>query len=109
MNDLAALIDWGISESSKEGVERPEPDLESDPLGGLKNPNSMMSACSKAKLAALLSRGLDKKLKARNQSHHIRQALIPRTAAGEQDVPIDVTHGLLVYIRCQFRSCIPQD
>lgn len=44
MNDLAAVIERGISESSKEGVERPETDLESAPLVGLKNPSSMMSA-----------------------------------------------------------------
>ena len=65
MNDLAALIERGISESSNEGVGRPESDAQSGPLEGLKNPSSMMSACSNARSAALWSRGLDKKLKTR--------------------------------------------
>jgi len=50
---------------SNEGVERPEFDLHSVPLGGLKKPSSMMSACSNARSAALRSRGSDKKLKTR--------------------------------------------
>lgn len=67
MNDLAAPIDWGMSERSKEGVERPESDLPSALSEGLKNPSSMMSACSNARSAALWSRGLDKKLKTRKE------------------------------------------
>jgi len=89
-----------MSERSKEGVERPESDVQSAPLGGLKKPSSIMSACSNARLADdLWSIGLDKKLKTRKESIS-RQTIAPLTLGRQHrvngDIPIDVMYGLVI-------------
>lgn len=97
MKDLAALIDCGISERSNEGVaERPESDPQSDvPLEGLKNPSSMINACSNARSAALWSRGSDKKLK--SGARESSEQALPRGRGGERKhTPIDVMYSLVV-------------
>lgn len=97
MNDLAALIDCGISERSNEGVERPESDLESSPLGRLKNPSSIMSACNRARFAALWSTGSDKKLNTRKESiSHYTSASPSGSGKGDDGIPIDVMDSLVV-------------
>ena len=97
MKDLAALIDCGMSERSNEGVERPESDLESAPSGRLKNPSSMMSACNRARLAALWPRGSDRKLNTRKESiSHYTGASSSSSGTGDGGIPIDVMDSLVV-------------